>query len=56
MRPVPNRAHDARRKAESAALNEDMGKFRTGPHKNKADKRTGTKKAAIAKAIKAEGY
>jgi hypothetical protein len=55
MRPIPNRASEARRKAESAALNDNMGKFRTGAHKNPKDKRANTRQAAVAKALRESG-
>lgn len=57
MRPVPNRAPlnmvaEARRKAESAALFEASGKFKTGAQKNPATKRARTRSAAKGKAIR----
>ena len=55
MRPVPNRANDARRRAESRALFEDSGKFKTGAHKNPKDRRANTRQAAVAKAIRESG-
>jgi hypothetical protein len=51
---VPNRAQDARRKVESAALNESMGKFRTGPIKSRAEKRNVTRTDKKRNAIKEE--
>lgn len=55
MKPIPNRANEARRKAESHALWEDSGKIRTGAHQNKADKRARTRQAAVAKALRESG-
>jgi hypothetical protein len=47
-----NRVAQARLKAESAALNSDMGKFKTGAHNNPGTKRARTRSAAVQKAIK----
>lgn len=57
MKPVPNRATlskaaEARRKAESAALFESSGKFKTGANQNPATKRARTRSAAKGKAIR----
>jgi hypothetical protein len=57
MKRVPNRAplnqvEQARRNAESAALNEVSGKFKTGPNANPATKRARTRNAAKNKAIR----
>ena len=46
-----NRVAQARLKAESAALNNDMGKFKTGAH-DPRPKRERTRSAAVQKAIK----
>lgn len=57
MRPVPNRAplskaQQTMRNVASAELNESMGKFKTGGHKNPATKRARTRSAAKSKAIR----
>jgi hypothetical protein len=46
-----NKAAQARRNVESAALNEVSGKFKTGAHKNPGQKRARTRGAATNKAI-----
>jgi len=46
-----NKAEAAMRKAASAELHENMGKFKTGGHKNPATKRTRTRSAANKKAV-----
>lgn len=46
------KANTARRKAESAALNANMGKFKTGAIANPATKRAKTRQAVQAKALK----
>lgn len=51
---VPNRAQDIRRKVESAILNDNMGKFRTGPNKSSAEKRNTTRGDKKRNAIKEE--
>ena len=54
MRPKKanlNKAAQARRNVESAALHENMGKFKTGPNANPATKRIKTRSAAKKKAV-----
>lgn len=47
-----NRAAQARRNAESKALKDVSGKFKTGPNQNPATKRLNTRSAAKNNAIK----
>ena len=49
-KPALNKAAQARRNVESAALKEASGKFKTGAH-NSTPKRTRTRGAANSKAI-----
>lgn len=51
-KPALNRAAQARRNVESAALNAVSGKFKTGANQNPATKRLNTRSAAKNNAIK----
>jgi hypothetical protein len=50
-KPALNKAETAMRKAASAELHENMGKFKTGGHKNPATKRSRTRSTAKQKAV-----
>jgi hypothetical protein len=47
-----NKAAQAMRNIASSELNDNMGKFKTGAHKNPGEKRARTRSAAVQKAIK----
>jgi hypothetical protein len=50
-KPALNKATKVMRNIASAELHENMGKFKTGGHKNPATKRARTRSAAKKKAV-----